>query len=446
MKKLLALVLALAMAFALVACGSEAAAPAADGANAPAASAVNDGADAADAAENNTNDGETAAPVEAPAASDIKIGIVLVGDENEGYTYAHIKGIQDAMATLGLTDENVTFKYSVPEDENCYDACADFADAGCQLVITNSYGHQTYAQQAAIDYPNVTFVACTGDTAKASGLANFKNAFTGVYESRYVSGVVAGMKVAELVAADALSAENYTADGKVKIGYVGAYPYAEVVSGYTAFFLGIKSVYDNVDMEVTYTNSWFDITAEGTAAESLMADGCVIIGQHADSTGAPAAVQAASENGTLAFSVGYNIDMLSAAPTAALTSATNNWGAYYTYAFGCLVNGQEIDTNWCEGYNGDAVAITALGPNVAEGTAEKVAEVEAAIMDGSLHVFDTSTFTVGGAEVTSAFATDTDGDFVPDTDEAVFDGYYHESFFQSAPSFSLRIDGITELN
>ena len=82
----------------------------------------------------------------------------------------------------------------------------------------------------------------------------------------------------------------------------------------------------------------------------------------------------------------------------------------------------------------------------AKGTAEKVAEVEKALKDGTLQVFDTSKFTVGGKTVTTAFATDTDGDFVPDADEAVFDGYYHESYFQSAPSFQLRIDGITELN
>ena len=190
------------------------------------------------------------------------------------------------------------------------------------------------------------------------------------------------MKIAELVANDEIPPPAMTENGNVKVGYVGAYPYAEVVSGYTAFFLGIQSVYPQVVHGGPYTNSWFDITAEGTAADSLMADGCVIIGQHADSTGAPAAVQAAQDAGTVAYSVGYNIDMLSVAPTAALTSATNDWGVFYTYAFNCALNGEEIATDWCEGYETGAVGITALGASCAEGTADKVAEVEAALKSG----------------------------------------------------------------
>ena len=375
----------------------------------------------------------------------IKVGVILVGDENEGYTYAHIEGIQKAAEALGVPAENITWKYSVAEDATCYDAAAEMADAGCNVVFTNSYGHQTYCQQAAAEFPETQFVAMTGDTANRAGLENFSNAFTKVYESRYVSDVVAGMKIAELIANDGLSAENFDENGNVKVGYVGAYPYAEVVSGYTAFFLGIKSVVENVVMDVTYTNSWFDITAEAEAANALMSSGCVIIGQHADSTGAPSAVQAAQDAGKVAYSIGYNVDMLAVAPTAALTSATNVWEVYYEYALKTVINGEKIARNWAAGYAEGAVAITELGESCAEGTAEKVAEVEAALKDGSLKVFDTSKFTVGGETVTSTFATDTDGDFVYDTDEAIIDGAYCESYYQSAPSFSLRIDGINEL-
>ena len=392
--------------------------------------------------ETNTDD-NTATKSE--ANPDFKIGVILVGDENEGYTYAHMQGIQEAADSLGLSDDQIIWKYNIPEDETCFDTAADLADQGCSVIFSNSYGHQTYTQQAAETYPDIQFVAMTGDTAKASGLENFSNAFTRVYESRYVSGVVAGMKIAELDKEGKIADENKK-DGKVKVGYVGAYPYAEVVSGYTAFYLGIKSVYPDVVMDVQYTNSWFDITAEAEAANALLSSGCIIIGQHADSTGAPSAVQAALESGKVCYSVGYNVDMLSVAPEAALTSATNNWAVYYTYAIGTALDGGKIDTNWAEGYGEEAVAITDLGPSVADGTAEKVEEVIAAIKADTLHVFDTSTFTVGGEAVTSAFATDTDGDFAPDADEAIIDGYYHESYFQSAPSFQLRIDGITELN
>ena len=403
MKKFLALALALIMVLALVACGQEAA-PAEDG-------------------------NEEAA---------VKIGVVLVGDENEGYTFAHIDGIRKAMAACGLTEDNMVWCYNIPENSECYDKCIECVEEGCGLVITNSYSHQDFTKQAAEENPEVEFVAMTGDGAMKSGLSNFHNAFNMTFESRYVSGIVAGLKLKEMMD-EGLVTDPY-------IGYVGAYPYAEVVSGYTGFFLGIKSIVPEAHMDVQYTNSWFNQQEEGKAAEALMGRGCCIIGQHADSTGAPAAVQAAKDSGKNVYSVGYNVDMLQAAPTAALTSSTNDWSVFYTYLFKAFLAGETIVTDWSEGYETGAVAITALGPEVAEGTAEAVAAAEAAIKAGELHVFDTKTFTVGGAEVTSALTFDSDGDWTNDTNEGIVDGYYHESEYISAPSFALRIDGITELN
>lgn len=387
------------------------------------------------------------------AGSDLKIGVILVGDENEGYTYAHMEGIKTAAKNLGIADDQIIWKYSVAEDESCFDAAADLADADCTAIFSNSYGHQSYMVQAAEEYPDVQFVSMTGDTAAVCGLDNMHNAFTKVYESRYVSGIVAGMKLAELIENNEVPATGIDADGNYKIGYVGAYPYAEVVSGYTAFYLGIKSVVENVAMEVTYTNSWFDIAAEGTAAESLMADGCVIIGQHADSTGAPAAVQAAQEKGTVAYSVGYNVDMLSVAPQAALTSATNNWAVYYEEAFKALMDGEDLAVDWSEGYETGAVAITELGESCAEGTQEAVDEAIAAIKDGSLQVFDASKWTVDGKNLTTYTFDSTIIDFSTGNVvyegqkyEAIVDGAFVESNFRSAPYFDVRIDGITELN
>ena len=410
MKKHLALFLALVMALALAACGS-------GGGETPA----DDGAE----------------PVETTTPA-LKVGVILVGDENEGYTYAHIEGIRKAAEACGLDDSQIVWYYNIPENEQCYDKCIEAVEAGCDLVITNSYSHQTYTQQAAEEHPEVEFVAMTGDTALKSGLANFHNAFNMTFESRYVSGIVAGMKLKELMDAGAVT-DPY-------IGYVGAYPYAEVVSGYTGFFLGIQSIVPEAHMDVQYTNSWFDLQAEAQTAEALMSRGCVIIGQHADSTGAPSAVQTAKNNGKTVYSVGYNIDMLSVAPDAALTSSTNDWSVFYTYAFQTMLDGDKLATDWAEGYETGAVAITPLGPEVAEGTAEAVAAAEDAIKAGTLHVFDTDAFTVDGEKVTSAFTFDSDGDFVPDANEGIADGYYHESEYISAPSFSLRIDGITELN
>ena len=413
MKKFLAMLLALTMALSLAACGEKKE-------EAPAETPA-----------------ET--PAEESTVSDVKIGLISVHDINSGYDAAHIEGLTAACEELGIdVDTQVVFKYNIPEDETCQDTAVDLAEQGCTIIFSDSYGHQMHMQAAAEEYPDVTFVACTGDLAANSGLSNYKNMFPYTYESRYVSGVVAGMKLKELMDAGTVT-DPY-------VGYVGAYPYAEVVCGYTAFLLGIQSIVPEAHMDVQYTNSWYDPSKEAETANALMARGCVIIGQHADSTGAPSACEAALKAGTTVYCVGYNVDMLAVAPTAALTSPTNVWEVFYEYAFNAVMNGESFDTNWSQGYEADAVKLTPLGESCAPGTQEKVDETIAAIKDGSLHVFDTSKFTVGGETVTSAFATDTDGDFTPDADEAIFDGYYHESYFQSAPSFQLRIDGITELN
>lgn len=396
-----------------------------------------------------TQNGET--------ASDIKIGVILVGDDAEGYTQAHIDGIKTAAKELNVADNQIIWKYKVPETSACYEAAADLVGSGCNVIFSNSYGHQTFMAQAAEEFADTTFVSVTGDFAAVSGIKNLKNAFTNVYESRYVSGVVAGLKLKELVENGTLTKEshpeNFDADGNIKVGYVGAYDYAEVVSGYTAFFLGIKSVIENVAMEVNYTNSWFDIDKEGQTAKALISNGCVIIGQHADSTGAPAEAEAQNKAGKIVYSIGYNIDMLDTAPTAALTSATNNWSVYYKYAIDAVMKGEEISTNWSEGYSENAVAVTKLGASCAEGTQEYIDDVISKIKDGSVKVFDTDKFTVDGEKVTTAPVDLSYCDFTSDppkviyqgeTVEAIKDGEFEESTFRAAPYFALRIDGITE--
>ena len=425
MKKFLAMLLALVMVLSLAACGgSKTEAPA--------------------ETEKPTETEQTEEP-----ASDVKIGLICVHDENSGYDAAHIDGLKTACAALGIPDSQIIMKYNIPEDETCYDTAVDLAEEGCGIIFSDSYGHQSHMQQAAEEYPDVTFVACTGDLAASSGLDNYKNMFPYTYESRYVSGVVAGMKLKELMDAGTVT-DPY-------VGYVGAFPYAEVVCGYTAFLLGIQSIVPEAHMDVQYTNSWYDPTAEGEAANALMSRGCVIIGQHADSTGAPSAVQAAVDAGTVAYSVGYNIDMLSVAPTAALTSAQNNWSVLYQHMLEKLIAGEEVPADFACGYADGAVMISTLGESCAEGTQEAVDAAWAGIKDGSLKVFDTSKFTCqpstdgsyevdADGHVTSAFGLDTNGDWVNDAGEAIEDGAFVESVLRSAPYFALRIDGITELN
>lgn len=371
------------------------------------------------------------------ADGDFKVGIILVHDENSGYDMAHIEGVKGAQEALGLTDDQIIFKYNIPETEAAYDNAVDLAEQGCDIVISDSFGHQSYMMQAASEYPDVTFLAATGDTAWKETIENVANFFPHTYESRYVSGIVAGMKLKELMDSGEVT-DPY-------VGYVGAYPYAEVVSGYTAFFLGIRSIVPDAHMDVQYTNSWYDPKAEGEAANALISRGCVIIGQHADSTGAPSAVQAAKDGGKVVYSVGYNINMLAVAPTAALTSAQNRWAALYTPTIEKAMKGEAIPKDFSVGYAGDGVQISELGPECAEGTQEAVDAAIAGIIDGSLNIFDTKNYTVGGETITTFLALDTDGDWVGDTGEAIENGIFYESKLISAPYFSLRIDGITEL-
>ena len=351
----------------------------------------------------------------------IKVGLILLHDENIGYDEIHLNGFMDMVNNLGLTEDQYIIKYNTPENEECYDAAVDLAEAGCDIIFADSFGHESYMLLAASEYPDIQFCHATGYQAATSGLTNMHNFFSSVYESRYVSGVVAGLKLNELI-----DKGEFTAEEAV-MGYVGAYPYAEVISGYTAFYLGARSVCPSVTMKVQYTNSWADMAMEQEAANALIAQGCKLISQHADTTGAPTACQAAGVP-----CVGYNVSMISVAPDSALTSAAVVWAPYYNYAVNCLINGEEIATDWCKGFSEGATEIKELNEKVvAAGTVEKVAEVEAALKDGTLHIFDCSTFTVGGKTL-----TDEDSQYI-------WDGYFHESELASAPSFDFIIDGIS---
>ena len=421
MKKALSVILASSMVLSLAACGGSEPAETTAAAPAETTAAAEDETEAA--AEETEAAEEGGAGV---AKEDLKVGYIFIGDENEGYTAAHYKGAKEMQEALGLSDDQIIVKWTIPEDETAYDAAVDLADQGCQIIFANSFGHEDYMKQAAEEFPEVEFCHATGYQAASSGLANMHNFFTSVYESRYVSGVVAGMKLNEMMAAD----PNLVP----KIGYVGAFPYAEVISGYTSFFLGVRSVCPEAEMEVTYTNSWASFDLEKEAAEALIADGCVLISQHADTTGAPTACEAAGVP-----CVGYNISMIATAPNNALTSASINWGPYYTFATKSVLDGTEIPADWCQGYSEGADKITELNEaTIAEGTADKVKEVEEAIKAGELHVFDTATWTVNGKKA------EDDAELMEKYKDYIFDGYFHESELASAPSFDIKIDGITD--
>ena len=368
---------------------------------------------------------------EASEGKKFKVGVIYIGDENEGYTEAHMNGVKEMKAELGLSDDQIIEKTLIPEAEAAYDAAVDLADQGCSLIIGTSFGHESYIIQAAQEYPEIQFSHSTGYQAAMSGLENMHNFMPSVYQSRYVSGIVAGLKLDEMIATGKIKPED------AKIGYVGAYPYAEVVSGYTSFFLGARSVCPYAYMEVRYTNSWADMTLEKETADALIADGCVLISQHADTTGAPSTCQAKGVP-----CVGYNVDMTKVAPDAALTSAALNWGAYYTMAAKAVMNEEAFDVDWSKGYEANAVYITPINAKVATADAqEKVDAAIEGIKNGTVKVFDTSKFTIGGKTLEDLI--NEGGDFAKYR-PYVYDGCFHEQEIGSAPAFDLRIDGITE--
>ena len=370
------------------------------------------------------------------AGADIKVGFIFLHDENSTYDLNFIKAADEACEALGISEENKVYKTNIPEGQECLDAAKDLVDQGCTFIFADSFGHEDYLIEAAKEYPEVQFCHATGTKAHTENLPNFHNAFASIYEGRYLAGIAAGMKLNEMIEAGKFTAKE------AKMGYVGAFTYAEVISGYTSFYLGAKSVCPSVTMEVQFTGSWYDETEEKSAAEALIARGCKLISQHADSMGAPTACETKNIP-----NVSYNGSTVKACPNTFIVSSRINWAPYFEYAIQNVIDGKEIDTDWTGTLATGSVELTEINEQAAaKGTKEAIEEAKAKLEAGTLHVFDTKTFTEKGKEVTSYMAdVDTDADYTPDT-EVVKDGYFHESEYRSAPYFNLGIDGITTLN
>ena len=406
MKKFLAMLLALVMALSLVACGEK-----------------------KDDTQGNGDGDATAAKV--------KVGFITLHDENSTYDKNFIDAAKEACANLGLVEnEDYFIKTNVGETEQCAEVAADLVDAGCNIIFADSFGHEPYMIQVAKENPEVQFCHSTGTRAHTEGLANYHNAFASIYEGRYLAGIAAGMKLNAMIEAGDIKAEE------AKMGYVGAFTYAEVVSGYTSFYLGAKSVCPTVTMDVTFTGSWYDETLEKEGAEKLIQGGCKLISQHADSLGAPTACENAGVP-----NVSYNGSTQAACPNTYIISSRINWAPYYEYAIKAVMDGTAIDADWTGTLSTNSVVLTDLNTTVAaEGTAEAIATATEKLEKGEIHVFDCSTFTVKGEALTSYKAdVDTDDAYTPDT-EVVHDGYFSESEFRSAPYFDLQIDGINLLD
>ena len=365
--------------------------------------------------------------------ADFKAGFIFLHDENSTYDLNFLNAAKEACEALGV---EYIIKVNIPESEACYDAAAELVDEGCTYIFADSFGHEPYMIQAAKEFKDVQFCHATGTKAHTEKLDNYHNAFANIFEGRFLGGVAAGLKLNEMIDAGEFTAEE------AKVGYIGAFPYAEVVSGMTSFFLGVRYVCPSATMDVTFTNSWYDPTLEQEGAVKLINNDCKLISLHADSMGAPTECQ----NNGVPF-VFYNGSAKEACPDTYIVASYINWAPYMTYSMKATMNGEAIDADWVGTLENGGVALKDLNETVAaEGTAAKLEEVKAALLDGSLKVFDTDTFTVEGKALTSYMAdVDDMGDFVPET-EAISGGYFHESEYRSAPYFDIFIDGITNLD
>ncbi|MBE6786645.1 MAG: BMP family ABC transporter substrate-binding protein [Ruminococcaceae bacterium] len=417
MKKVLAVMLAAIMLFALAACGGN-------------------GGTGDDKGMSESPIAEVALNIDYEVPADFKIGFICLHDENSTYDKNFLNAVDTIKEALKLTDEQVIVRVNVPEGNECYVAAKDLVTEGCKIVFANSFGHEDFMIQAAKEFPEVEFCHATGTKAHTEGVDNYHNAFASIYEGRYLAGVAAGMKLNEMIAAGQFTAEE------AKMGYVGAFTYAEVISGYTSFYLGAKSVCPTVTMDVQFTGSWYDATEEKNAAEALIANGCKLISQHADSMGAPGACEAKGIP-----NVSYNGSTYESCYETFIISSAINWAPYYNYIIGQYAKGEEIAADWCGGIAEGSVVLTGINQGVAaEGTFEKIQALVEEIKAGTLNVFDTATFTVGGKALKSYKAdVDTDAAYKADT-QVIKDGFFHESEYRSAPYFDLRIDGITLLN
>ena len=422
MKKILAFLLAVMMVLAFAACGE-------DNGGTPTPTPDVKGM-SADVLPRNA----MTPSVEIPA--DFKIGMICLHDENSTYDNNFIQALRQVQKDLGLSVVIVT---NIGEDSSCYDAAVDLAkNKGCKVIFADSFGHESFMKQAAQEYPEVQFCHATGTSGKTAGIENFHNAFASIYEGRYVAGVAAGLKLNEMIAAGEITAEQAV------IGYVGAFTYAEVISGMTSFYLGARSVCPSATMKVRYTGSWYDQAKEQEAATALIEkDKCVLISQHADSLGAPTACEFAGVP-----NVSYNGSTYSAGETTFIISSAINWAPYFQYIIETVVKGEAIAPDWCGTIATNSVVLSGVNQDVAaEGTIEKINEAIKALEAGTLHVFDTASFTVDGKTLTEYLA-DVDGDYTGETN-VIHDGYFDESNavdFRSAPYFDIIIDGVTNLN
>lgn len=373
-KKLLALLLCVMMAFSVSACGNDVIIDVVSNDNNKDNNKENASNDAG-----KTDDTKEEVKAEVPdtnpaglktiALEDIKIGVLYIGSASDtsGYTYAHELGIQGMMANLGLKDDQVIRKENINDGDDVAvtQALQECMDEGCNVVFTTSWGYMDETETFAEEYPDAYFAHGTG--YKSNG-KNFTNYFGRIYQARYLSGIVAGLK----------TKSN-------KVGYVSAMgsDNSECTGGIDAFAMGVAAVNPDAKVYVAVTNSWFSPEDEQAASDALIARDCDVLAQHVDTTAPQTAAEA---NGT--WAIGYNSDMSKETPDATLTSVIWNWSAYYTSYVNSIVNATYDASNYYGGMTESLIGLTDLSDICEDGTSEMVLDAQQKILKGEFNVFD----------------------------------------------------------
>jgi Uncharacterized ABC-type transport system, periplasmic component/surface lipoprotein len=362
----------------------------------------------------------------------VTVGMILDGDESTPYNNNFLRAIPVLEAEYGERVKIIAKRNISLEHEQ--EALDELVDLKCDIIFATSYGYGEMMKDYAGKYPDIVFCEATCDNANSAPVYPNYHTFMGrIYEGRYISGVVAGYKLQQMISEGTISADD------ALIGYVAAYPYAEVISGYTSFFLGVRSVVPSAKMKVCYTYTWSDYTIEKNYTEKLIEEGCVIISQHSDTIGPAIACEEAIAERPV-YHIGYNQSMLDIAPTSSLVSCRINWTPYIVGAVDAVMNEKEIEksidaVSWgndmCAGFDKGWVQMIELNTiSAAPGTEEKIKSLEDDIIKGKIHVFKGDYTGVDPTNPSDTWNLNTE---------------YIENNSQSAPTFHYILKDVIEI-
>lgn len=358
----------------------------------------------------------------------LKVGFLFPSNNDATDTASHVEGIRKMQVETGLSDAQVIIKKNVGKD-NCASEIDGLVEKGCNLIFACDKTFEQDVIDAASRYPEVQFCQEDGKKAKKSGLDNMHNFYVRLYEAYYAAGVAAGMKLNDMLNHGSISSSNCV------IGFVADEESPENISCLNAFYLGVGNVCSQASMLVRYVDSRGVYDDDGEAAKQLVKAGVGMMCQHTYTT-AVAAVCAENDIPV----VGNEVNIINAAPKEAITSAVADWSVYYIYAVNCVINGEAIDVDWCEGYEDGAVTLTQLNDTIlVDGTVERLKEVEKNLRNGKEKVFDTEDMTIGGDNLKELAETDKD---YKKYKNLVSNGEFKESSKRSAPTMDFLVDGV----